>query len=103
MADDSDPDTSTDPQEMGGLYRAFRAGFLESGEGWNGELYYGNPDGYERRLQARFEALKESGAFHAVPVSELEQLTDKWDEYDDAPDEACARELRELIGKYSDA
>lgn len=45
------------------LWKAFRAGFLESGEGWNGETYHGNPDAYERRLKARFEALHESGKF----------------------------------------
>ena len=60
------PDVTTDPEEMDPLYRVFRKGFMESGEGWNGEMYHGDPDAYERRLQARFEALRDAGEFDAV-------------------------------------
>ncbi|GGL55010.1 hypothetical protein [Halocalculus aciditolerans] len=45
------------------LWKVFRAGYLESAEGWNGETYHDNPEAYERRLKARFEALNESGKF----------------------------------------
>lgn len=74
----TDNDTTTNPREMDALYKVFRAGFLESGEGWNGETYHGNPAGYERRLQARFEALCNSGEFDAVSGEKLRSLIQDW-------------------------
>jgi len=35
-------------------------------------------------------------------VSELEALADKWEDYGDAPDEACARELRDVLEDYTE-
>jgi len=43
------------------LWRAFRAGFLDSDVGWNGSEY---DESVERRLRARFEALRENGEFY---------------------------------------
>lgn len=37
---------------------------------------------------------------NAVPVDELKGLAEQWEEYGEAPDVACARELREVIARY---
>ena len=70
MTDTNRRKIETNPDKMDSLYKVFRAGFLESGEGWNGETYRRNAESYERRLQARFEALCEQGEFEA-PSNEV--------------------------------
>lgn len=47
------------------LWVAFHAGFLESAEGYNGEMYYANPDRYDRQLCARFDEMYTDGRFDA--------------------------------------
>jgi hypothetical protein len=49
------------------LWKAFLAGFRESGEGWNGEVaYWDNPESVERRLKAKFEALREADKIESL-------------------------------------
>lgn len=50
--------------EMEKLWKVFRKGFLESGEGWNGEYPMNHrPEPTMRRVRARFEALYDAGKF----------------------------------------
>lgn len=103
VSDGGEEPINTDPDEMDSLYKVFRKGFLESGEGWNGETYYGNSDAYERRLQARFEALEDAGKFDAMPDNKLRELVKEWrqQEKDAGPGHmyllGCANDLEELI------